>query len=274
LVQGRIQNVFVGLLGMIALLILSAAFLFAFQPPERGTSLDEEVQALLPKPTATPAERVAGTIKRLEEREKALTRLIGKPEFNTLPADTQAKLAGYRGEIAKYLELHQRSQTELKLPHLAKNDAELKELEKKVRDFVVPVGESIDWTDTRLGRRSREVLAEYDILQSELKREADWFLEHTKANNALLLDGIAIRGRLVKGEKDAAREAKDWHTKLQQTLSVKPAMPREDSVPGVSRFIYDDLAKFDPARAAHKSWQASLEELCSEWKTMEKRLGQ
>jgi hypothetical protein len=267
--QSRMQNVLVGLFGLIALLVLSVAFLFEFQPAARDSSLDELVQATLPKPNATLAQKLGGTIKRLEERKTALDEIIARTDdFAKLPADTQKEVKLYREEIATYLQLHQKSQTDLKLPHLAKNDAELKELEKAVRGFAIPDG----WGDTRLGKRLNEVVDEFDNLGRELKREAAWMDYQTKTNRELLIQGNTINGNLLKRDKDAANQANDWQRRFQAQMNAKPTTSREENVPGVSRMIYEDLVKFEPAKSAHKDWLLSQDDLRSESATMQKRL--
>ena len=65
--QSRLQNVVVGMLGLVVMLALSVFFLSEFQPPARGTTLDEKMQLALPKREATSVERLAGTPQKLED---------------------------------------------------------------------------------------------------------------------------------------------------------------------------------------------------------------
>jgi hypothetical protein len=103
--QSRLQNVVAGLLGAVALLALSVAFLIEFQPPPQGTTLDEKVQLALPKQSATPIERLHGTVKKLEEKEKKLAEIAVDAGFERLPAETQNEITLYREEISQYLRL-------------------------------------------------------------------------------------------------------------------------------------------------------------------------
>src|SRR5207247_1399064 len=98
---------------------------------------------------------------------KKLADIEADADFPHLPTETREEVTRYRQEIAQYLQLYQDSQAILKLPHLAKNDAELKELEKGVRKFTLPKDRADDWDDTRLGHRLKQVRNEYDLLQAE-----------------------------------------------------------------------------------------------------------
>ena len=85
----RLQNVIAGSIGLVALLALSVAFLFEFQPKPRGTTLDEKVQAVLPKPNATPQARYQGTVKKLKDKEMKLAEIENDDDFKHLPGETR-----------------------------------------------------------------------------------------------------------------------------------------------------------------------------------------
>lgn len=270
--QGRLQNVVVGVLGLIALLGLSVFFLVEFQPPPRGTTLDEKIQLAMPKPTATPVERLAGTLKKLEEKEQRLTEIEADAEFKLLPGEMQKDITRYHEELAQYLKLNQEAQTVLKLPHLAKNDADFKELEKSVRAFTLPDGYAKDWEDTRLGRRIKHVRGEFERLHAELTKEEAWIREQIEANKQLLKAGNRAYGKLLDQDPNAAEEARSWVRQYQTQLNARPPTPRDESVPGVSRLIYDDLGKFEPVKTAQKDWKTSRDDLTNISALIQKKL--
>jgi hypothetical protein len=267
--QSRLQNVVAGLLGTVALLALSVAFLIEFQPPPRGTTLDEKVQLALPKQTATPIERLHGTVKKLEEKEKKLAEIAKDAGFKRLPAETQEEIIRYREEISQYLQLYQESQEILKLPHLAKNNAELKELEKGVLAFSLPAARAKDWEETRLGRRMQQVRGEYEKLNNELVKESKWIRDQIDDNKKLEKSGYRL---LLDEGPDAPQEADKWDRRFKAQMKAKPPTPREDNVPGVSRVIYEDLGKFEPVRTAQKEWKTSKENLTSISDLIQKKL--
>jgi hypothetical protein len=267
--QSRLQNVVAGLLGTVALLALAVAFLIEFQPPPQGTTLDEKVLLALPKPSATPIERLHGTVKKLEEKEKKLAEIAGDAGFERLPAETQKEITLYREEISQYLQLYQQSQEILKLPHLAKNDIELKELEKRVLAFSLPEARAKDWEETRLGRRMKQVRGEYGNLNNELAKETKWIRDQIDQNKDLEKSGYRL---LLDEGSDAPHEAKKWQRRFIAQMNAKPPTPRDENVPGVSRIIYEDLGKFEPVRTAQKEWKTSKENLTSIADLIQKKL--
>jgi GTPase SAR1 family protein len=253
--QGRLQNVVVGLIGIVALLALSVVFLGEFQPPDKGTTLDEKAQMALPKPTATPAERLQGTIKKLQNKQTKLTEIENDAHFASLPTEMQEAVTGYQKELAQFLKSNQEAQAILKLPYLAKNDAEFQELEKNELAFALPAERAKDWEETRLGHTMRHVRDEYKMLRTALQEEETWIRGQIEQDKKLLIAGNDINGRILKGEKDAPQEAKDWHKQYQTQITALPPTARADRVPGVSRILYEDLSKFEPVKKAQKDWE-------------------
>jgi adenylate kinase family enzyme len=269
--QGRLQNVLVGLLGLIVLLGLVVTFLWEFEPPPRATALEETVQLILPKPEATAAQRLQGTPARLEEKLKGLTAIENEADFARLPASERDAVTGYRKELAEYLERYNAAQAVLKLPHLAKNQQEFDEQEKKLKAFQLTDVQAKEWAETRLGRRLEQVRKEYAALHQALKEEEAWIRKETAATNALLRDGTQIYGKLLSNEKGAREDAIAWMGRYGD-LQPKPHQPREDNIPGVTRMIWDDLAKFDQVKAAHRDWNMAKGELAGIAKLIERKL--
>ena len=174
--------------------------------------------------------------------------------------------------MSQYLKLSQDSLAVLKLPHLAKNDAELKELEKSVLAFSLPAAYAKDWQETRLGKRIRQVRGEYDMLHAELHREEAWIRSQIDQNQKLLKAGSQLYSKLLFQDKDAPAEAKEWHQQYQAQLTARPSTPRDENVPGVSRTFYEDLARFEPVRTAQKEWRTSKEELTNFSALIQKKL--
>jgi GTPase SAR1 family protein len=270
--QSRLQNVIVGLLGLVVLLVLLVVLLNEFQPPPKGTTLDEKVQLALPKQTATAAERFSGTVKKLRDREKMLTEIATHAEFEHLPRETQKEVTRYRDEISQYLQLYEKSQGVLKLPYFAKNDEELKDLEKNVLAFSLPEAYAKDWDETKLGRRMKHVRGEYEMLAAEQQKEKAWISGQIEENQKLLRAGNRVYGKLLDQDKEAAQEAKAWHQQYQAQLNAKPMTPRDDGVPGVSRILYEDLGKFEPVKTAQKDWKTSKDDLTNISALIQKKL--
>ena len=267
--QGRLQNIVAGLIGLVALLGLSVSFLVEFQPQPRGTTLDEKVQAVLPKHGAAPMQ---GTSKKLDDKKAKLSEIESDAEFGRLPAETRAAVTSYRQDLAKYLELEQSAQTTLKLPYLAKNDAELEELKGSVKALQLPENHAQDWADTRLGKRLRQVDEEFKSLDGVLKAEKTWVDRQVDENQKLLISGLRILEKLEDPKKDATPEATEWKRLYDALGNARPPLPREETVPGVSQLLYEDLGRFEPLRTAQKIWRSSRDRLANIAKLIDQKL--
>jgi hypothetical protein len=259
--QGRLQNLVVGALGMVAMLTLVVALLFEFQPGVHHSGLDERLQTLLPKKDAPAKERLQGSLKKLEEKQKTLKTIENDPDFARLPEQTQEAVAKYDAELEQYLQAKQLAVVMLKLPHLAKNQDEFKEMEKSVASFALPADYAKDWAETPLARQIQKVRKEYDALHAALKDEEKWMRGQIDADTTLLKKGTKIYSKLLNKEKLEAEEPEAWQREYRAHMSPKFATPREEVVKGVSRLTYEDLAKFEQVQKAQKDWDASKGEL-------------
>jgi GTPase SAR1 family protein len=260
--HGRLQNVVVGAFGVAAMLGLAVALMSEFHPSVRHSDLNARVQLLLPRPGAPAVERLQGTMKKLEARNKALAELEGDADFQRLPGDTRAAVSKYHEELSAYLQASQDSLVLLKLPYLARNQDEFRAMEKSVASFTLPAEHAKDWEDTRLGKRVQAVRAEYAALHAALNDEEAWIRGRIDADTALLKQGAQIYGKLLNSkEKVGPQELKDWQAQYQAHLNPKAPVPREDLVKGVSRLTYEDLAKFEQVQKAQKDWDASKRKL-------------
>lgn len=270
--QGRLQNVLFGLLGLIAILTLVVAFLYEFQPESRSTALDEKVQVLLPADDASSVQRLQGTPKRLEEKFKSLREIEAHADFAKLPSSTQEAVSGYRAEIGDYLQRYNEALVVLKLPHFAKNQKDLDEQEKAVRSFTLTEAQARSWGDTRLGKRLAQTRGEYDALHQALDQEEAWIRREITEANRILKEGTGIYGKLLSKDPDAPETARKWLGQLDEQMYPRPHMPREDTIKGVTRMIWEDLAKFDKVQKAQKEWSAAKGELLGLSKLVEKKL--
>ena len=196
-----------GLVGLIVLLGLVLAFLFEFQPPPRSTALEERVQLILPKSEATAAQRLQGTPPRLDEKLKNLIAIEKHADFARLPAAERDAVAGYRKEVAEYLDRYNEAQAALKLPHLAKNQQEFDEQEKKLNEFKLSDAQAKEWADTRLGRRVEQVRKEYAALHIAIKEEEAWIRHETERTTKLHKEGAHSR-QAIDQRKGRTRRGK------------------------------------------------------------------
>ena len=170
------------------------------------------------------------------------------------------------------MRLDQRSQTALKLPYLAKNDAEFKELDEAVQAFALPEAHAQDWADTRFGKRLQRIRNEYESLHAALNEEKSWLDAQIDVNRELLKSGTRLYGKLLNSEKDTAQEAKTWNQQYERQMNARPLTPREDNVPGVSLILYEDLGRFEPVKTAQKDWRISKDDLTNISALIQKKL--
>ncbi len=267
--QHRLQNLVVGALGMVAMLTLAVALLFEFQPGVRHSGLDEKLQTLLPKKDAPAKERLQGSLKKLEEKQKGLEAIENDADFKRLPLETREAVGKYDVELKEYLKAKQLALVMLKLPHLAKNQDEFKEMEKSVASFALPADYAKEWEETPLARQIQKVRKEYAALHAALNDEEKWIRVRIDADTALLKKGTKIYSKLLNNEKLEPEEPEGWLRDYRAHLNPKFATPREEIVKGVSRLTYEELGKFEQVQKAQKDWDASKRKLTMMAKSIE-----
>ncbi|MBI2808448.1 MAG: hypothetical protein HYX68_25965 [Planctomycetes bacterium] len=269
--QVRLQNLFAGLLGSIALLALIVAFLYEFQPSPRGERLEEKARALLPRPDASTVGRLQGGLKKLQEREAKLAQVQNDAAFEGLPEETQEAINHAHDEVARYVQLYRESQHALKLPYLAKDEKEFDALEKTAKAFVVPD----DWKDTLLGRRADRCHKEFTAVRLAARAEQAWLRAETLANYTLT-DASDRLYRDLRNEKKYEPAALDaWRVlkmKYDAQIHKRPSPPRRDSIPGVSRFKYENLGLFAEIKKERSKWRKSQEALQERAEFIEERI--
>ncbi|HZZ82401.1 MAG TPA: hypothetical protein VFE62_28135 [Gemmataceae bacterium] len=267
--QSRLHNVVVGAIGIVAILALAVALMVEFRPPLHHSRLDEKVQAVLPKEDAKLAERLQGSIKKLEEKNEALTAIESDADFRRLPDATREAVTKYHAELKQYLQASEDSLVLLKLPYLAKNQDEFKEMQKSALSFKLPSDHAKAWEETRLAKRVRHVRQEYESLHAALAGEETWMRGRIDADTVLLKQGAQIYGKLLNRDKLGPQEVEAWQKQYREHMNPKPLVPREDMVPGVTRLTYEDLGKFEQVQKAKKDWDASKRKLTTMAKQIE-----
>jgi GTPase SAR1 family protein len=250
--QRRLQNVLVGLIGLIAILGLTLAFLAEWQPDTRAASLEERAYSVLPKKDAAPAARLHGTTKKLEEKEKTLADIEQDASFARLPTELQAAVKDYRREVADYAKQSEAMKTVVKFPFAAKSEADFVAQEKALNAFTYPA----EWADTPLGRRVAQCKKEYERVRTELNKEEAWLKGQIDSTNKLFDDGTELQLKLRKKQKLEPKEVERWEASYRVQMQPRPPVLRSDNIPGVSALTYEFLDKFDSIKDARKKWDA------------------
>ncbi len=267
----RLQNVVAGLLGLIVVLGLIVSILIEFDPPTRGTTLEEQTLTLLPRKEANSTERLQGGLKKLEGKQAELAKVKMASDFERLPAETQKAVTDYHDEIARYVELHYQAQASLKLPHLAKNEGEFGELEKSANQFVV-TQESLE---TPVGRRARKCREEFALVRKAITSEEDWLTQQFKVNNALLDQSDALYRKVRDKLKASAEDFANWKKlkgEYDAQIQKRPGFPRQDVIAGVTRVKHDDLGMFANIKEARAEWHRSKQMLLDRSEYIQERI--
>ena len=268
--QSRLQNIAVGLTGLVLVLALAVALLAEFQPGERSASLDEKVQAVLPRPEAPPAERLAGSLKKLEEKQATLAELKDDPSFARLASETQEALATYRVELAQYVDLY-RTMTALKLPRLAKNEKEIVQQEKDLQAFTYPK----EWEETTIGKRVTKYRKEYETFRKTAAADEDWLRGQTSTNYDLYDRSDALYKKVRDKKKYDEQEVKAWtalRPEYEKQILKRPPMPRQDFIPGVTGVKFEELSIFANVKDARSEWTKSKANLSERADFIDERL--
>ena len=250
--QVRLFNAVVGLTGMIAVLALILALLVAYQPETKWAALDEKVQHVLPKKDAKPAQRLGGTLKKLQDKQKLLADIESAPDFGHLPDETRSRVQQYRQEIEQYLKLEADAKRKVKYPYMAKTAKEIEEQEKNLNDLACPA----DWGDTPLGKRAKQCRMEYAALHKALSEREAWIAEEVKSGDKLRIQGVALHFKLTQKMPLGPQEAELWDVQYRARMQAKPVGLQSDSVAGVSSVTYEFLDKFESMKKARRDWDA------------------
>ncbi len=250
--QRRLQNVIVGSIGLVSVLVLILAFLAEWQPDTHAASLEEKALTVLPRKDGSPAARLHGTLKKLEDRQQVLAEIEQDSSFERLPTELQTAVKDYRQEVADYVKLSDAMKTNIKFPFTAKTEEEFRAQEKILHAFAYRP----EWADTPLGRRMAQCKKEYESVRAELKKEESWMKAQTAACNKLLDDGTELEFKLRRKAKLAPQEVELWEVNYRAQMQPKLPALRSDPLPGASALTYEFLDKFDAFKDARKKWDA------------------
>jgi GTPase SAR1 family protein len=251
--QHRLQNVLVGLVGVIVILVLSVAMLLVYQPDTTWTTLEDRAAQLLPRPDVPAAVRLGGTLKNLEKKHAELSEIATDHDFASFSPERQNQVLRYRGEIALYLELAEWAKTEVKFPFMAKTEEQYRENRKKLDGFKYPE----HFEATPVSKRIQQARDEYENVEKEIKAELSWLKSQIDACNKLFATGAELQFRLSKGMKLTEKEELQWQREYIATTLARPRVARTSPIPGVSGVTYEFLDKFEAIQNTRKDWEAA-----------------
>jgi GTP-binding protein EngB required for normal cell division len=255
--DGRMNLTAAGMSALITFLLLLSGVLMLMQPNEELVKLEDQVRTALPSLAPTSIDLLRGSQDSLDSRLKLLTAIKEHPGFHDLALNLRDAVDRQQEEIASYSKSLRDSQNEIKLPHLAKNEEELKQFEKQATSFVLPKKYADAWSDTRLGKRLRQTKSEYASLHAAATAEEAWIRANIEECRQLTLAGNKLFEKLVTGAKVNADETDQWFDAIRRHLQLTSRKPPEEPIPGVSRLMNEDLRRFQRVQAALEDWRSA-----------------
>jgi hypothetical protein len=216
---------------------------------ERPGGLAPRVDGYRATEGQSPAERLRGDVRNLEDKIAMLAEMQTSPEFDALPEESRQYVIDRLNELRSYLAYYKRLQSG-RQPAEARSEQELDRIEETLRtrgedSLAVP---REDWAQTRAARVHDQRLDDAKLLRraveqiienyQQKKREADrlWTLADYQPGPA------------------ASINWRSWHTEVQRYLATvaKPLFPESERLPGASspELTYQTVYAFESVRRA------------------------
>jgi hypothetical protein len=256
----RLEGAVGGLGFLVILLTLLAALFAAAQPDTERTRLEEQVQAVLPDPNARAERRLSGAVKL---RLAQIQQIQGDPAFEKLPRKTREAVQQAADELSRYVQARQEFQTVVKPPYQAKNEEEFDRFERQTRDFALPAEYADAWATTRLAAQASEIRREYTVVRAAIGARVRWIRDRTEEGRKLDDQAYSILPQLRKADKKTKDQlTRPWFAAFAD-YQRQPHYrhPGDESVPGVTSFVYADLDRFGAVRHARKEWDKVRKDL-------------
>jgi len=232
----------------------------AAQPDTERTRLEEQVQAVLPDPNARAERRLSGAVKL---RLAQIQQIQGDPAFEKLPRKTREAVQQAADELSRYVQARQEFQTVVKPPYQAKNEEEFDRFERQTRDFALPAEYADAWATTRLAAQASEIRREYTVVRAAIGARVRWIRDRTEEGRKLDDQAYSILPQLRKADKKTKDQlTRPWFAAFAD-YQRQPHYrhPGDESVPGVTSFVYADLDRFGAVRHARKEWDKVRKDL-------------
>jgi hypothetical protein len=248
---GRLSLAVAGIFGLIAALGLGAGILYLTRPSAELTALENQVHRVLPGPTA--ADRLHEP---LDERLRELGQIQESPQFAKLPPKLRDEVLQARREIEQYQKLNKDFLAQVSDPRFATRDEELDQIEKSLKNFILPDDYLADWHDTKLVRRMRQWQLDIQQLRAAAADEEKWLRDQTAAALPLKVQGgLVLAKSLTADQRDA------WFKQVQEYLDREPRHKPSERLPVGSSLTFDHVYRMQRVDQARKAWDRAKDGL-------------
>jgi hypothetical protein len=236
--------VVIGMVGLTVALLMGTG-----QKERQSGDLENRVANLRASEGQTPAERLRGDVRQLEDKIDMLTALRHNPQFEALPADSQQYVNDWLDELQAYVSYFKRLQRG-RQPADVHGDQELQKVEETLKTkgsdgLDLPRGE---WSQTRAGHLHHDRLEDVKLLRNAIDRTEEWYLQKKSEGERLwTLRDFPLGPASINWLR--------WHTEVNSyltTIAQPPFVPETDKLPGATSLdlTYQTIYAFDRIQKA------------------------
>ncbi len=256
--RSKLQMIILGSLLLLSAMVGAGGLFLAIRPSADITMLEASIRDALPGfPRSTSTDRLKEP---REERLMKLEQLTKNPTYVKLTTEQKDDIGKAMEEIKKYVELSTQFQKEVRDPKFAKDEDELKNVERDLGLVQIPEHYEKAWKDTTLAVNLRQRQKDVELLRSAVKSEEEWF-------RAQVEEGKKLRAQFkdidLSTASDKEREAWDaWYMQCKEFLKRSPRFKDSDRLDKASSITYRTVYRFrsvDQARSELSKTKEILE---------------
>jgi hypothetical protein len=181
---------------------------------------------------------------RLKSEIDELAAFVNDGSFKNLPADKQEFVREELAKLHAYQAYEQNLRETIVDPRIAGNEAQLAEIEEKLRNLAIPQPYKSEWSQTEAGRQSAEWLEDIAAIRKAVQRVNNWYQQ-------LIHDGQQVLDT-SSGPNLPARAKKVLEA------GVLPPFPESDRVPGSQRVTYETVFGFTSVAESRRKWEDEI----------------
>lgn len=251
--ERRLQYVFAGIVGLLAILLMAGAFFFLSREPDGPTVLETRARALLPteKDRGTFADRLKEPA---DEAVKKLDHIINDPDFDKLPQLLRLEVQTRHDALKRYAARVAVFDAAKRGPEEFGKEEVFTNFEKFLEEFLVPA----EYARTPLDKDVQATRKQVGQFREKVNEVDRWFEDQipkrTQAADKLLQE---LRDEV----KDSLKKFKDWAPRAEAFLKKHPEgiadlrpYPPERSVEGFPKVSYGQLYQWHGPQDLLTQW--------------------
>lgn len=258
--RSKLQLIILGSLLLLSAMVGAGGLFLAIRPSADITMLEASLRDALPGfPRSTSTDRLKEP---REERLTKLEQLTKNPTYVKLSAEQKDDVSKAMDEIKKYVELSTQFQKEVRDPKFAKDEDDLKNIERDLGLVQIPEAYEKVWEKTTLAKNLQQRQKDVDLVRAAVKSEEEWF-------RAQIEDGKKLRSQFKPIDFDTASEKERavwdaWYAQYKEYIKRSARFKELDRLDKSSSVTYRTVYRFrsvEQARIDLRKMQESLESL-------------